>query len=584
MRSARTRRSTARRAATLRTYSHTGSRGLPWKRPIAAAVPRRLQRREPVAQARASMTSCVQRAASAAPGENSSQRQRRRSPPRSWLPARQTSACSRDEAHAVVGVGAVADEVAEAPDLARRGRARRRASTASRAWRLPWMSERTATCMARTGGCDGSVRPCGAPCVAASVAVARRARRGAGRGAAAAPARRRHRARRRSTSDRTSRDAQLERAVDFRAAAARAVRRDARGRRPACSSCSSPAAARSRARLRGPFRRPVLVGGGGRRGALGRCSTLAALPIDARHAPARDRRRPRRPGRGRAGAGDVARSAAIGAVLAGVGDGAPRSRSCAACRGAGGSRRPGSSSLIGAGVRVRRARSSWTRSSTASQRLPDGPVRAPRCWSSRGAPDVDVGEVYVVDACTPHDGRQRLRHRARAHRSASSSTTRCWSDFPPRRDAPRRRPRARARALPRRAARAALPRARRAARACSRRAASRGAWAPGRRPAAPGPSSVPALFASVALVVVPRSAPSSQPALAARRGARRQLRAAADRRRAGPFLAQQRRLALRNVSDPDPPALARRAARHAPDDASSGSGIGLAYERGGARG
>ena len=71
---------------------------------------------------------------------------------RSWLPARQTSACWRASAAAVVGIGAVADDVAQAPDLARAGLAATSASTASKAWRLPWMSETMATCMDLAAG------------------------------------------------------------------------------------------------------------------------------------------------------------------------------------------------------------------------------------------------------------------------------------------------------------------------------------------------------------------------------------------------------------------------------------------------
>ena len=68
-----------------------------------------------------SMTSCVQRAASAAPRENSSSG---RSPvtARSWFPARQSGGVVADQVDAVVRIGAVADDVAQAPDLAR-GRA-----------------------------------------------------------------------------------------------------------------------------------------------------------------------------------------------------------------------------------------------------------------------------------------------------------------------------------------------------------------------------------------------------------------------------------------------------------------------------
>ena len=59
--------------------------------------------------------------------------------------------CSRGQRDAGVGVGAVADEVAEAPDLVGAARRAASSSTASKACRLPWMSETTAT-HARTVG------------------------------------------------------------------------------------------------------------------------------------------------------------------------------------------------------------------------------------------------------------------------------------------------------------------------------------------------------------------------------------------------------------------------------------------------
>ena len=59
---------------------------------------------------------------------------------RSWLPTRQTSQRSRTSVGAGVGVGAVADHVAEAPDLVDAGASSIAARTASRAGRLEWMS------------------------------------------------------------------------------------------------------------------------------------------------------------------------------------------------------------------------------------------------------------------------------------------------------------------------------------------------------------------------------------------------------------------------------------------------------------
>ena len=79
------------------------------------------------------ITSCVQRAASAAPREKSSS-ESTSTTARSWLPARHTVQCASSQRHACVGLGAVADEVAEAPQLLR-ARPSAAAMTASKAWR-----------------------------------------------------------------------------------------------------------------------------------------------------------------------------------------------------------------------------------------------------------------------------------------------------------------------------------------------------------------------------------------------------------------------------------------------------------------
>ncbi len=62
------------------------------------------------------MTSCVHCAASAAPRENSSSDSTLMTA-RSWLPARQIGAVGLGQGDARVGLRAVADEVAEAPEL-----------------------------------------------------------------------------------------------------------------------------------------------------------------------------------------------------------------------------------------------------------------------------------------------------------------------------------------------------------------------------------------------------------------------------------------------------------------------------------
>ena len=58
---------------------------------------------------------------------------------RSWFPTRHRSPALRDELHALVGLGAVADQVAEAPDAVD-ALSSIAASTASSAGRFPWMS------------------------------------------------------------------------------------------------------------------------------------------------------------------------------------------------------------------------------------------------------------------------------------------------------------------------------------------------------------------------------------------------------------------------------------------------------------
>ena len=62
----------------------------------------------------------VQRTAAAAAGEKE-EMSSSPSTARSWLPTRHSSQRSRDEAGALVGLGAVADDVAEAPELADAG-------------------------------------------------------------------------------------------------------------------------------------------------------------------------------------------------------------------------------------------------------------------------------------------------------------------------------------------------------------------------------------------------------------------------------------------------------------------------------
>ena len=96
------------------------------------------------------LPSCIVRrvhsAARAAPRENSVSGRSPRTA-RSWLPTRHRSAVLAGELHAGVRVGAVADEVAQAPDRVVLGARGRPPCTASKACRLPWMSETMATRM-----------------------------------------------------------------------------------------------------------------------------------------------------------------------------------------------------------------------------------------------------------------------------------------------------------------------------------------------------------------------------------------------------------------------------------------------------
>ena len=93
---------------------------------------------------------------------------------------------------------------------------------------------------------------------------------------------------------------------------------------------------------------------------------------------------------------DLVKAWAIGAVFAGAAARPPRSRSCAACRAAGGS--PGRrSSSPSAWPRSTSARSCSTRSSTGSRRCPTGATRSDVLELARG-PASTSGEVYEVDA------------------------------------------------------------------------------------------------------------------------------------------------------------------------------------------
>ena len=172
---------------------------------------------------------------------------------------------------------------------------------------------------------------------------------------------------------------------------------------------------------------------------------------------------------------------------------------------------------------------------------------------------VDVGQVYEVDASRRTTGVQRLRHGAGAH-EARGPLRQPAEGLHPRRGPPRRRPRARPRALPRRAAGTALRRARGARRRSTRRRCSPVAW----RPPSPGPvrPRCPALALSLAVVSIGVTVVANQ--LSRRIEARADSYSLRLTDSPEPFIGFERGIALRNVADPDPPGLARRAAGHAP--------------------
>ena len=322
-------------------------------------------------------------------------------------------------------------------------------------------------------------------------------------------------------------------------------------------------------RLQGPFRHPIL-GAGATGAVVSLVLTLVVLPIDAlMRSRAIDVGLITRswPGWG----WDVARSAAIGAALAGA----------ATAAGIALMRRfprrwwiPASGLLVALGAAfVFAGPLVLDPVFNRFERLPDGPVRSQVLDLARRA-DVQVGEVYVVDA-------SKRTTAANAYVTGLGSSKRVvlydtlLRDFP--------------------AAETRLVVAHELAHVHHRdvpnallflapvpppgmfaAAPLTPAWGPAHAPPA-GPSTVPALFASVAIVAFLIGTVSNQ--LSRRVEARADgyaLRLTGD---ATTFLAQQRRLALRNVSDPDPPALARALLGTHPTTRER-LGIGLAYERG----
>ena len=325
-----------------RTYSQTGSRGRGVVEPDRRARTPEGFSEDSQSRWPASMTSCVQRAASAAPVENSS---RSRSPvtARSWLPARQTSACWRGQR-----------------DSSRWDRRRsRRCRPGTRSPRAGLRLRRRRAPPRRRGGCRGCRRrwrpawisrpawavghslrtwnaPAGLPWPWLLPSSSRR-RRSCCCGHVTASSRPC-----RSTPRSYFTPAELERARDYRHGqlalfgaapaieAALLVLARARARRARAARAVPAAGAR---------------GGGRRRGAVGGARRRPA----ARSAPISHQRAVDvglvDPGLGRRGWATSAKSTAIGAVFAGVGAARRARRSCAASRAAGGC--PAASLVVG---------------------------------------------------------------------------------------------------------------------------------------------------------------------------------------------------------------------------------------------
>ena len=310
---------------------------------------------------------------------------------RSWLPARQIAAVLARQRDAGVGVGAVADEVAQAPQLVGAGAPRRRRAPprrrgGCRGCRRRWRPHAAASLV----GAAAYER--GAACRVAVAVVAAVGRRG-GRGAAPAAARRR--------LEPVAVDAasllQPARSSSARATSARPARRSSArstaievgaARAGSCAGrrrgCAGPSPARC-----WPARRPAR-----------RCRwrwRVATLPVRADRAPARRRTSGWSPSLGRLGRATSPSRTAIGAVLRRRGGALLVVAACAASPRAGGSPARRSSSRFGVGRRPTPARSCSTRSSTASRRCPTGRTRTDVLELAREA-GVDVGEVYEVDA------------------------------------------------------------------------------------------------------------------------------------------------------------------------------------------
>lgn len=321
--------------------------------------------------------------------------------------------------------------------------------------------------------------------------------------------------------------------------------------------------------LRGPFGHPVLGAGLAGTG-ISALLAVATLPIDAvMRSRAIDVGLVTRSWGG--WSWDVARASAIGAAFAGVGTAAA----------IGLMRRfprrwwlPASGALVAAGATLVFAGPLVLDPVfNRFERLPSGPVRSDMLDLARRA-GVQVGDVYVVDA-------SKRTTAANAYVTGLGSSKRVvvydtlLRDFPPaetRLVVAHELAHVRHRDVPRALLFLAIvaPLGMFAAARLTR------AWGPDDGLPA-GPSSVPALLTSVALVALLAGTVSNQ--LSRRVEERADSYALGLTGDARTFIAQQRRLALRNVSDPDPPALARLLLGTHPTTRQR-LGIGLAYERG----
>jgi len=207
------------------------------------------------------------------------------------------------------------------------------------------------------------------------------------------------------------------------------------------------------------------------------------------------------------------------------------------------------------------------------ERLPAGQTRSDVLELARRA-GVDVGQVYVVDA-------SKRTTAANAYVTGLGSTKRVVLYDTLLRDFPRAETRLvvaheLAHVRNRDVTRALLFLALVAPAGMFAAARLTRAWGPqdGR---APGPATVPALFAAVALVTVLVASISTQ--LSRRVEARADAFALELTGDARTFIEQQRRLAIRNVSDPDPPRIARLLLGTHPTTRER-LGIGRAFERG----